>query len=125
MCGLERICTYQKKRRHIAMIKRIEILDKAAEVGTKWRDIPCNMRFGDAYFYSLEAGNDLINFGDVIWDYDIDEILENCRRLVRSMTAHRRQKVIMSGHCGTLISRLRKAMSLASLAAMAQERALC
>lgn len=62
------------------MIKRIEILDKAAEVGTKWRDIPCNMRFGDAYFYSLEAGNDLINFGDVIWDYDIDEILENCRR---------------------------------------------
>lgn len=62
------------------MKTRIEILDKAAEVGNKWKNISCNMRFGDAYFYSLEAGNDLINFGEVIWDYDIDEILENCRR---------------------------------------------
>lgn len=36
--------------------------------------------FGAAYFYSEEAGNDLINFDDVIWDYDIDEIIENCQR---------------------------------------------
>ena len=61
------------------MMKRIEILDKAAEERINWKEIPCNMRFADAYFYSLEAGNELINFGEVIWDYDIDEILENCR----------------------------------------------
>lgn len=62
------------------MMKKIEVLDKAAEVGTKYCDIKVNPTFGAAYFYSQEAGNDLINFGEVIWDYDIDEILENCRR---------------------------------------------
>lgn len=61
-------------------MKRIEILDKAAENGMKHKDINVNPTFSQAYFYSLEAGNDLINFGEVIWDYDIDPILENCRR---------------------------------------------
>ena len=60
-------------------MKRIEILDKAAETGMKHKDINVNPTFSQAYFYSLEAGNDLINFGEVIWDYDIDPILENCR----------------------------------------------
>lgn len=61
-------------------MKRIELLDKAAETGMKYKDIDVNPTFSQAYFYSLEAGNDLINFGEVIWDYDIDLILENCRR---------------------------------------------
>lgn len=61
-------------------MKRIELLDKAAETGMKYKDIDVNPTFSQAYFYSLEAGNDLINFGEVIWDYDIDPILENCRR---------------------------------------------
>lgn len=61
-------------------MKRIEILDKAAEIGMKHKDINVNPTFSQAYFYSLEAGNDFINFGEVIWDYDIDPILENCRR---------------------------------------------
>ena len=61
-------------------MKRIEILDKAAEIGMKHKDINVNPTFSQAYFYSLEAGNDLINFGEVIWDYDIDPILENRRR---------------------------------------------
>ena len=59
---------------------RIEILDQAAEIRTRYTDIDVNPRFGEAYFYSLDAGNDLINFGEVIWDYDIDQIIENCRR---------------------------------------------
>ncbi|MDY4578723.1 MAG: hypothetical protein SO471_12395 [Anaerobutyricum hallii] len=62
------------------MIKRIEILDKERENGTRYSEIGINSTFGAAYFYSLEAGNDLINFDEVIWDRDIDEILENCRR---------------------------------------------
>lgn len=62
------------------MIKKIEILDKARENGTRYSEIGINSTFGAAYFYSLEAGNDLINFDEVIWDRDIDEILENCRR---------------------------------------------
>jgi hypothetical protein len=76
---LERICTYKKKRRHIAM-KTIEILEEAAENRKGYAEININSTFGAAYFYSREAGNDLINFNDVIWDYDIDEIIENCRR---------------------------------------------
>lgn len=59
---------------------RIEILDQAGARGTRYSDIDVNPTFGAAYFYSLEAGNDLINFGEVIWDYDIDPIIENCRR---------------------------------------------
>lgn len=61
-------------------MKQIEILDKAAEIGTKYRDINVNSTFGAAYFYSKDAGNRLINFDEVIWDYDIDPIIENCRR---------------------------------------------
>lgn len=32
-----------------------------------------------AYFYSKEAGNDLIDFNEVIWDNDIPEIVRACR----------------------------------------------
>ena len=62
------------------MMKKIEILEEVATKGTRYSEINVNSTFGAAYFYSKEAGNDLINFAEVIWDYDIDEILENCRR---------------------------------------------
>ena len=61
-------------------MKRIEILDRAAENRTSYKDINVNPTFGAAYFYSEEAGNDLINFAEVIWNHDIDEIIENCKR---------------------------------------------
>lgn len=57
------------------MMKRIEILEEAATKGTKYSEIDVNPTFGAAYFYSQDAGNDLINFSEVLWDYDIDEIL--------------------------------------------------
>ena len=56
---------------------RIELLDKAAENGTRFKDIDINPTFGAAYFYSVDAENELINFAEVIWDYDIDPILES------------------------------------------------
>jgi len=59
---------------------RIEELDKAAEIGTKYGELGINPTFGAAYFYSRTAGNRLINFSEVIWDRDIDEIIANCRR---------------------------------------------
>ena len=62
-------------------MKNIEILDKAAETGARLKDININPTFGAAYFYSQDAGNELINFAEVIWDYDIDAIIENCKRL--------------------------------------------
>lgn len=62
-------------------MKNIEILDKAATNGTRFKDLGINSTFGAAYFYSQDAGNELINFAEVIWDDDIDEIIENCKRL--------------------------------------------
>lgn len=35
-----------------------------------------NIRLFWAYRHSLEVGNDLINFYDVIWEYDIEGIVE-------------------------------------------------
>lgn len=61
-------------------MKRIEILDKAAETGAHFKDIDINPTFGAAYSYSVDAGNELINFAEIIWYYDIDPILENCKR---------------------------------------------
>ena len=61
-------------------MKTIEILKKAAENRTSYKDINVNPTLAAAYFNSTEAGNELINFDEVIWDHDIDAILENCRR---------------------------------------------
>ena len=61
-------------------MRRIEVLDKAAEAGIKYRDINVNPTFGSAYFTSVDAGNDLPDFSEVIWDHDIDEILEIMKR---------------------------------------------
>lgn len=61
-------------------MKRIDILEEAAHNGTKYSAIGVNPTFGQAYFYSKEAGNRLLNFADVIWEKDIDEIIANCRK---------------------------------------------
>ena len=48
---------------------------------TRWSDIGIERTLGSAYLYSKEAGNDLPNFADVIWDEDIETILADCKRL--------------------------------------------
>ena len=78
MCTTERENTTKTEDKE--MKTRIEILESAAKNGTRYADLDINPTFGAAYFYSLEAGNDLINFGEVIWDYDIDPILADCRK---------------------------------------------
>ena len=42
----------------------------------RWEEIGCQWTLGQAYLYSKEAGNDLPNFAEVIWDYDIPEIVK-------------------------------------------------
>lgn len=61
-------------------MKNIKILDEAEKKNYRYKDVDLNSTFIQAYYYSKEAENELINFGDVIWDYDIDEIVENCKR---------------------------------------------
>ena len=58
-------------------IKEIE----NAKQGMNWKDIGVQYTLGQAYLWSRDAGNELPNFAEVIWDYDIEEIIDNCRRL--------------------------------------------
>jgi len=62
------------------MKTRIEALDKAYENHEYYGDIDMNRTLQTAYLYSLEAGNELPNFGDVIWDDDIEAIIADCRK---------------------------------------------
>ena len=58
------------------VIKEIE----NATRGMTWKDIGCNPTFGMAYIWSKESDNELSNFSDVIWDYDIKDIIEDCKK---------------------------------------------
>ena len=58
----------------------IEAIENA-KPGMRWEEIGCQRTLGQAYLYSKEAGNDLPNFAEVIWDYDIEAILADCRKL--------------------------------------------
>ena len=55
----------------------IEAIENA-KPGMRWEEIGCHWTLGQAYLYSKEAGNDLPNFAEVIWDYDIEAILSDC-----------------------------------------------
>lgn len=58
----------------------IEAIENA-KPGMKWDEIGCHWTLGQAYLWSREAGNDLPNFAEVIWDDDIETILADCRKL--------------------------------------------
>jgi len=64
------------------MKNHIAAIDNAIENQSRmsWKELGFNQTFGQAYLYSLEAENDLPNYGDVIWDDDIDEIIADCRK---------------------------------------------
>ena len=51
-----------------------------ARSGMSWKQLGFNPTFGQAYLYSRDAGNDLLNFADTIWDNEIPAILEDCHR---------------------------------------------
>lgn len=62
-------------------IRKIEKAMETAKITGKfsWDLIGVNATFGKAYQHTKEAGNDLLNFDDVIWDYDVEGIVNNCR----------------------------------------------
>ena len=63
------------------MKTRIATIDKAIEERTGTiADLGVNNTFFWAYRKSLEAENDLINFYDVIWDNDIEGIVETLNK---------------------------------------------
>lgn len=61
-------------------MKEIKVFEEARAAGVKnLCEAGINPTMYWAYFYSKEAGNDLIDFNEVIWDRDIPEIVRNCR----------------------------------------------
>lgn len=61
-------------------MERIEFLDKVIKERMDCREAGVTGVFVWAYWYSVQAGNELINFNDVIWDRDIDGIIADCKR---------------------------------------------
>ena len=61
-------------------MKRIELFERAiAEQAASLKEWGINPTLFWAYRNSIEAGNEEINFEDVIWDYDIEEIAETLK----------------------------------------------
>ena len=56
-------------------IEAFEAIDRAKGFG----DQNINATVYWAYQYAKEAGNELLDFNDVIWDYDIDPIIAACK----------------------------------------------
>ena len=58
-------------------MKKIELFERAiAELAGSLKDYGINGTMFWAYRKSIDAGNDLIDFNEVIWDEDIDAIAE-------------------------------------------------
>jgi hypothetical protein len=68
----------QKENGGTTMKYTIEAIENA-KAGMKWSDIGVQWTLAQAYLYSKDAGNELPNFAEVIWDEDIETILADCR----------------------------------------------
>lgn len=61
-------------------MKRIDYFDKAINDKCNLGDCDINHTLFLAYRKSLEVNNDTIDFNDIIWEYDIDPIVTDCRK---------------------------------------------
>lgn len=62
------------------MLKRIAEFDKAISERVKANEAEMNITLLRAYYDALQAGNDLPNFSEVIWERDIEPIVEDCKK---------------------------------------------
>lgn len=60
-------------------MKKIKLLEQAAENNSKFTDLGINPTFAFAYFNAQETGNEMLDFDEVIWDTDVEEIIKNCK----------------------------------------------
>ena len=61
------------------MRNKIECIEQAYKNDTL-NELDMNRTFMKAYLNSMEAGNEVPDFSDVIWDTDIDSILGECKK---------------------------------------------
>lgn len=62
-------------------MKRIEVFETAEESGKEFDELKINCTLYSAYMTAREIGNELIDFCEVIWETDIQPIVEECREL--------------------------------------------
>ena len=60
-------------------MKEIKAFEEAKATGANFKESGINSTMYWAYERSKEAGNDTIDFSEVIWDYDIEPIVKACR----------------------------------------------
>lgn len=59
-------------------MKKIEKFENAKLVNKPLKEQGINSTIYSAYFRTLETENDLLDFRDVIWEYDIKDIIDFC-----------------------------------------------
>ncbi len=69
-------------------MKRIEALEELRDKEARYySDTNINQTFGQAYFAARRNENNLIDFNEVIWEQDVEQIIENCREFgIREFT---------------------------------------
>ena len=93
-------------------MKNIQAFDRAKKTGEGFKELNVNRTFYWAYHHSLAAGTELLNFDDVIWDGDVEEILENSERFgIKEFTI----STNMSGVISTIASFVDKGCELGGL----------
>ena len=62
-------------------MKRIEMIDKAIEAGkATWQIDEFSQVFVAAYYYAVASENDMPNFGEIIWDHDIPDLIRDLKK---------------------------------------------
>ena len=61
-------------------MKTIDKLEAARGTETTFEELGVDRTFFWAYTYSCEAETEILDFNDVIWERDIPQIIESCRR---------------------------------------------
>ena len=62
-------------------MKRIEMIDKAIEAGkATWQIDEFSQVFVAAYYYAVASENDMPNFGEIIWDHDIPDMIRDPKK---------------------------------------------
>jgi len=61
-------------------MKHIEKLDATRGTKITFEELGVDRTFFWAYTYSCEAETEILDFNDVIWERDIPQIIESCRR---------------------------------------------
>lgn len=60
-------------------MKKIQKFEDAIAARANLKELGINATLFSAYRSSIEAGSDLLDFAEVIWDEDVDAIAKACR----------------------------------------------